>query len=144
MNNKLIGNEKNIILYDDENSTCSKIAQVQIEGNRTAKRKMISYLKFKEIFDKLDSSRKPEIEIYFKDCNDTYVLVKDTNSVIFGKCNDGNTEKLSSLDELYTTSIINEKSLKEEWENTTDILIDMTFSVVTDKEEINRIYNVDI
>ena len=41
MKDKLIGNEKNILFYNEElneNSTCAKIAQVQNEGNRKVKR----------------------------------------------------------------------------------------------------------
>ena len=36
---------------------------------------MISYIKFKQIFDNIDSHREPEIEFYFKNRKNTYMII---------------------------------------------------------------------
>ncbi len=103
---------------------------------------MINYNKFKELFEKLDSNRKPEIEIIFKNRKDNYVLIKFNNKVTFG-----NSEKAidyTNLDELYNSKTLDGITLKEEWNNIEDILIDMTFSIKEDKSKIKEVYGIEI
>lgn len=103
---------------------------------------MINYNKFKELFEKLDSNRKPEIEIIFKNRKDNYVLIKFNNKVTFG-----NSEKAidyKDLDEMYNSKTVDEIILKNEWNNIEDILIDMTFSIKEDKSKIKEVYGIEI
>ena len=103
---------------------------------------MINYNKFKELFEKLDSNRKPEIEIIFKNRKDNYVLIKFNNKVTFG-----NSEKAidyKDLDEMYNSKTVDEIILKNEWNNIEDILIDMTFSIKEDKGKIKEVYGIEI
>ena len=103
---------------------------------------MINYNKFKELFEKLDSNRKPEIEITFKNRKDNYVLIKFNNKVTFG-----NSEKAidyKDLDEMYNSKTVDEIILKNEWNNIEDILIDMTFSIKEDKSKIKEVYGIEI
>lgn len=103
---------------------------------------MINYNKFKELFEKLDSNRKPEIEIIFKNRKDNYVLIKFNNKVTFG-----NSEKAidyKDLDEMYNSKTVDEIILKNEWNNIEDILIDMTFSIKGDKSKIKEVYGIEI
>ena len=103
---------------------------------------MINYNKFKELFEKLDSNRNPEIEIIFKYRKDSYVLIKFNNKVKFG-----NSEKAidyTNLDELYNSKTVDGITLKEEWNSIEDILLDMTFSVKEDKNKIKDIYGIEI
>ena len=99
--------------------------------------KMITYKKFKELFNNL--KHETEIEIYFKN-NEKYMIIKYDNYLTFGKEN-GIKEKIkkySSIDKLYN-SFLNEK-----WNEITDILIDTTFSVIYNKQEIKDYYDIDL
>lgn len=106
---------------------------------------MISYLKFKKIFDSISSNLEPEIEFYFKNRTHKYMLIKYSNYVTFGRC--GNEEiqsgeiKYNSLDKLYNTKTIDDILLKDEWENIRDILFDGVFSVIDDFDDIINVYN---
>lgn len=105
---------------------------------------MITFEKFKELFICLDSSRHPEIEIYFG--NNIYMLIKFDNYITYGKCNAicvDDIFKFDNLDELYNTKV-GDFCLKEDWNKIDDILIDLTFSVVNDKDELNKIYHIDL
>ena len=51
--------------------------------------------------------------------------------------------KFSNIDELYNATIEN-MCLKRDWNKIADILIDLTFSIIEDKDEIKKIYNVDL
>lgn len=108
---------------------------------------MITYEKFKELFDSLDSNRHPEIELYFKNTDDVYMLVKHDDYVDFGKCGistkKNTISKFKNLDELYNAKI-GKICLKRDWNQISDILIDLAFSVIDDKEEINSIYEVKL
>ena len=45
---------------------------------------MITYKKFKKLFDVLDTARGPEIEIIFRNKKDNYVLIKLNDRIRFG------------------------------------------------------------
>ncbi|MGN1268867.1 MAG: hypothetical protein ACI4U0_05150 [Candidatus Aphodocola sp.] len=100
---------------------------------------MISYYEFKKIFDVLDEKRNPEIEIYFKD-NDSYILIKFESYLTYSKMSGTKEDvlKFNNLNDLY------ESNLKSVWNEISDILIDMTFSVVSQKEEILKNYNLKL
>lgn len=103
---------------------------------------MISYKKFKELFEVLDSNKSPEIEITFKNRRGSYVLIKFNGKISFG-----NSEKAidyKELEELYNSKTLDNIILKEEWNNIADILIDMTFSVKDDKAKIKEIYGIEV
>lgn len=103
---------------------------------------MIDFKTFKEIFDHLDSNRSPEIELYFKDKREMYMLIKHKEGYIsFGSCGkNGVNEKFSNLDKLYNTKTKEGILLKEDWDTIEDILIDTAFSVVENMEDIRKIY----
>lgn len=109
---------------------------------------MITYSKFKEIFDNIKSNREPEIELFFKTRKNFYMIIKYNEYITFQRC--GSLEEQSgeirfnSLDELYTSKTIDDIILKDEWDNIEDILFDCTYSVVEDKEEIYNLYGVEI
>lgn len=102
---------------------------------------MITYEKFKELFDSLDSSRHPEIEFFFKNYKESYIMVKFENYISFGNSTIG-TFEFKTLDELYNSNI-NGLCLKNDWHKINDIYVDMTFSV-KDKNEIKRQYGVEL
>lgn len=109
---------------------------------------MISYQKFKEIYDKIDSNRESEIEFYFKNRKNTYMIIKYNDYVTFQRC--GTAEEQSgeitfeSLDELCNSQTIDNIILINEWNNIEDILFDCTFSVVADKGDIFNLYGIKI
>lgn len=109
---------------------------------------MISYIKFKEIFDNIDSNREPEIEFYFKGRKNTYMIIKYNDYITFQRCGTKEEQsgelKFESLDVLYNSRTIDNIILKEEWDKIEDILFDCTFSVVDDKENILNLYGVEI
>lgn len=100
---------------------------------------MIKYRVFKNLFYSLNDGIK--IEIYFKNKKDSYILVKHSNHVSFGK---NNVVTFSSLDELYNAKTVDNIFLKKDWNNIEDILIDKQYSVVTEKEEIEKYYGFDL
>jgi len=108
---------------------------------------MITYEKFKELFDLLDSDRTPEIEIYFENTDDVYMIVKHNDYVDFGKCglyvSSNENRNFANLDELYNSEV-DGIFLKRDWNKVSDILIDLAFSVVDDKEELEKVYGVEL
>lgn len=104
---------------------------------------MISFEKFKELFNYLDSSRNPEIKIIVN--GDDYLLIKFENYITYGKDFAPADEiyKFNDLDELYNASI-NGICLKDNWDKVEDILIDLTFSVIDNKDDLNKWYHVDL
>lgn len=109
---------------------------------------MISYIKFKQIFDNIDSHREPEIEFYFKNRKNTYMIIKYDGYITFQRC--GTEEEQSgeirfeSLDVLYNSRTLDNIVLKDEWINIENILFDSTFSVVNDMDEILKLYGIEI
>ena len=106
---------------------------------------MIDYKNFQILFNKI--SGEPEFEIYFKNLNDTYMIVKYNDCVTFQKCFDKQNRgevKYKTLDELYNSNLIDKVSLKNDWNNIEDIVIDTTYSILNDKNEIKRVYGVNL
>lgn len=108
---------------------------------------MISYVKFKEIFDSLNPKWEAEIEIRFKNRKNSYMIIKYDNCITFQRCGkieeQSNEIKFESLDELYNTKTIDDITLKEEWDNIDDIMFD-SLSVISNKEELFKLYGVKI
>lgn len=104
---------------------------------------MISFEKFKVLFNRLNNSRHPEIEIIVS--GNSYILIKFENYITYGKNFASTNEiyKFNDLDELYNANI-NEICLKDNWDKIEDILIDLTFSVIDNKEDLNKWYHVDL
>lgn len=106
---------------------------------------MIKYTDFKKIFNTI--SGEPEITLYFKNIDDTYMIIKYEKYVTFQKCCDSLDRgeiKYNSLDELYNTVLIDDIFLKRDWHNISDILIDEAFSVIDDFDDIIKAYNVNL
>ncbi len=109
---------------------------------------VISYSKFKEILDNIDSNREPEIEFYFKNKKYTYMIIKYKDYITFQRCGaneeQGGEIKYKSLNELCNSQTIDDIILINEWDSIEDIIFDCTFSVVDDKENIFNLYGVKI
>lgn len=85
---------------------------------------MITYLKFKELFEVLNVAREPEIEVYFHNRKYVYMIIKYKDYITFQRCGSKEEQsgeiKFSSLDELYNSKTIDDILLKEEWNNISD------------------------
>ena len=109
---------------------------------------MISYLKFKELFDNLNAPNEPEIEFSFKNKKNKYMIIKYVSYITFQRC--GTLEeqsgefKFSSLEELLSTKTIDDIVFIDEWDNIEDIIINCTLSVVDDKKDIFDAYGVEL
>ena len=105
---------------------------------------MVSYSKFKEIFENIDSRVEPEIELCFKNKKNTYMIIKYNGYITFQRCGINKEQsgkiKFESLDELYNTKTLDDIILKNDWSEIEDILFDRTFSIVTDYEDIAKLY----
>jgi len=104
---------------------------------------MITFDKFKELFNLLDSSNHSEIEIIIN--NDSYILIKFENYITYGKefAPINEIYKFNDIDELYEANI-NDICFKDNWDKVEDILVDLTFSVINNKEELNKLYHVNL
>lgn len=91
---------------------------------------MITFNKFKEIFDSLDASRELEILLEFK--NESYIIVKHNNKISFGRCNSDKIYEFNDLDHLWSSDVDGFK-LRDNWNRIEDILLDLTFSIIEDK-----------
>jgi hypothetical protein len=106
---------------------------------------MISYKLFKDVFNVIDGES--EISIYFKNNNNIYMIVKYNDRVTFQKRSDELNRgeiKYKTLDDLYNSTTIDEINLKNDWDKIEDIVIDDIFSFVYDKDDIERIYKIDL
>ena len=115
---------------------------------------MVSYDEFKEIFLKMPNNS--EYEVYLADTTTTYSIVKYSDSVSFARC--GYSEKMikewdiktdfvgtdemiyTSLDELVNANLVDGVRLLDDWNKITDIVINNSFSVNRDLEELAEIY----
>lgn len=104
---------------------------------------MINYEKFRELINKVPNSC--EIGIYFDNKISDYLIVKFDDYISIGRfnCNQEEIYKFNSIDELYNSKI-EDICLKYDWNKISDILFDLTFSVIDDKEEIRCIYDIKI
>ena len=93
---------------------------------------MISYDQFKKIFNELEVGS--EIEIYFEN-DEQYMMVKKNKTFTLRKSNGGVINEYNNLEET---------SLKNEWNNIIDIVINFAFSVVDDKKKITEIYGIKL
>ena len=104
---------------------------------------MINYEQFKNLFALLESGT--EIEFYLKDSFDVYMIVKQTDFIIWGKCSPQSTiTKFSSLDELYNAKTIDGICLKKDWKNVRDIVLHASYSVIEEKEELEKMYKINL
>ena len=107
---------------------------------------MIDYENFKKLFNVLNNE--PEIEVYFKNSKNTYMIIKYKDYITFQRCGIKEKQsgeiKFTNIDELYNSKTIDNIFLKQDWSNVKDILINSTFSVVDDKEDIKKIYGIDL
>lgn len=107
---------------------------------------MISYSKFKEIFDKINYHT--EIEFFFNNKRNTYMIIKYEDYITFQRCGIKEEQsgeiKFVSLDELYNRQTIDGIVLKEEWNNIKDILFDCTFSIIEDRAVISNLYGIKL
>ena len=104
---------------------------------------MITYKKFKEIINKVSNGC--EIGIYFNNNFDDYLIIKFNDYITIGRfeCNKDEVYNFKDIDELYNATIEN-ICFKDDWNKIEDILVDLTFSVIDDRNEIKKIYNVNL
>lgn len=93
---------------------------------------MISYDQFEKLFNELEIGS--EIEIYFGN-DEQYMMVKKDKTFTLGKNNGGVINEYNNLEET---------SLKNEWNNIDDIVINFAFIVVDDKNKITEIYGIKL
>ena len=90
---------------------------------------MISYDKFKDIFNKIEGE--PEITIKYNN-NEEYMLVKLDNKITYKKIKE-------KTKDIYFESIDN-TNIKDRWNEIEDIIIDDIFSIKYDLDDIYDIY----
>ena len=109
---------------------------------------MVSYPEFKIIFNAIDGE--PECEIYFKDTDVTYMIIKYDGYVSFQRCGyvvEGSGEfKYSSLDDLYHSVLVDEICLEKDWDKIETIVIDGAFDLAYDVEieRLKQWYELEI
>lgn len=89
----------------------------------------------------LDTNREPEILLELND--ESYIITKYNNKITFGRSNSSKIFEFKNLEQLYISKIDN-ICLREDWNKIEDILIDLTFSVLEDKEELEKIYEIKL
>jgi hypothetical protein len=105
---------------------------------------MISYTQFKELLNKIEPNT--ELEILFKNISNKYMIIKYENNYTFQRC--GSLEEQSgempfdSLEAILTTKTIDDINIKDNWNNIKDIVINYTYSIVDDKDELLDQYNI--
>ena len=106
----------------------------------------ITYEQFKEVYDKIPGE--PEFELYFNDRDETYMIIKYKNCASFQRCGglERGTEEIdySNLDELYNSNLVDDICLKNDWHLIDEIIVDGTWGLICDKEEIKQVYNVEL
>ena len=90
---------------------------------------MISYDKFKDIFNKIEGE--PEITIKYNN-NEEYMLIKLDNKITCKKIKE-------KIKDIYFESIDN-TNIKDRWNEIEDIIIDDIFSIKYDLDDIYDIY----
>lgn len=90
---------------------------------------MISYNKFKDIFNKIEGE--PEITIKYNN-NEEYMLIKLDNKITYQKIKE-------KTKDIYFESIDN-TNIKDRWNEIEDIIIDDIFSIKYDLDDIYDIY----
>lgn len=90
---------------------------------------MISYDKFKDIFNKIEGE--PEITIKYNN-NEEYMLIKLDNKITYQKIKE-------KTKDIYFESIDN-TNIKDRWNKIEDIIIDDIFSIKYDLDDIYDIY----
>ena len=106
---------------------------------------MNDFERFKKMYDGIPGEH--EFEVFFNNTKDTYMIIKYPNDVSFQKCCDKEHRGeiiCCSLDELYNSILHDNISLKKDWNNINDIIIDATWSIVDDNNEIKRIFNITL
>lgn len=92
---------------------------------------MLNYNNFKTFFEKIGNDKELALDFYN---GDTYLLVKHNNYISYGI--------YSPNSEITTCKDLDELPLKDQWNNIKDITLDFAFSLVNDKEEILKIYDL--
>ncbi len=114
---------------------------------------IITYEKFIEIFNFMPFNS--EYEFYFTNTQNTYNVNKYKNEISFQRCGypdemikvgwcadyRGSEEVFyNNFEELYATKSVDGVCLKEEWENISDIIVNNSFSLVSDIDELIEVY----
>ncbi len=98
-----------------------------------------TYEHFKAIFNKINGE--PEYELYFKNRPATYMIIRYDDRVTFQRCGfeDGSGEiPFNNLDELYNSKTVDGVCLKDEWCDIEEILLNSTYDLYHDMDEIYR------
>ena len=101
----------------------------------------VTFELFKKVFNKMTGE--PEIEVYFIDNENEYMIIKYDGYISFQRCGikDGSGEiKFKSLDELYESRTVDGIFLKEDWYKIRDIVINEALSFKDDLDIILERY----
>lgn len=115
---------------------------------------MVTFEQFKEIFLKMPNNS--EYELYFDDAKSTYSIVKYADSVSFARC--GYSEEMiqetgiktdyigtdeviyTSFDAITTADLVDGINISRDWHKITDIVVNGTFSIDRDIDELAEVY----
>ena len=133
-----------------DNQICGKYnwAKLLLFSNKLCQEEgeeMITYKEFKKIFEAVPGE--PEFEFYFYHNDVTYMIIKYDLEVTFQRCGymTGSGEAdYNSLADLYAADLMDGICLQEDWKHITDIVIDATFSVLSDIEDLLSSYNLEV
>lgn len=103
---------------------------------------MISFDKFIELFNLL--SENEEMKIFFKNRKYEYMIIKYKDYVTFQRCGEHKEIKYNSLEEFINNKMIDDIVFIDEFDNIKDILINNTFSIINDKDNICDLYSINI
>lgn len=107
--------------------------------------KMISFLKFKEIFDAISPGMEPEITLSFLNRRSEYMIIKYNDRVTFQRCGTKSEQSgeisFGSFEELYNARTIDGICLKTEWNDISGIVFDSMLDI-DDSEGIMRFYGI--
>ena len=102
----------------------------------------ITFEQFEEVFNNLTGE--VEIEVYFKNNDNEYMIIKLSDCITFQKCGIGSKEiKYKNLRELYETETIDNICLKRDWNNISDIVIDEALSFKDDFDSVKCYSNTN-
>lgn len=105
---------------------------------------MITYKEFKKIFEAVPGE--PEFEFSFYHNDRTYMIIKYDLGVTFQRCGytSGSGEiHFDTLDELYQADQIDGLNLKQDWDSIELIVMDSSYRIPHDLDDLLSDYNIE-
>lgn len=103
---------------------------------------IMTYERFVEVLNNIPFE--PEFEIYLRNCDDTYMVIKYENRVSFQKCGDNvsGEEYFDDFNELYNAQTIAGVCLRERWNDIQSIVVNSSFHIPEDLDELYDVYGI--